>query len=265
MKQEGRRTKFAAIGLIALLLMALGAIAVFAQDDATPEAPELPILPNDKDNFSNGFHGRVPRDGFHGDFHGDFHHGRPGFDGARGASDEALAEALGISVEELQAAREKVAAERIAQAVEDGILTRDQANTMLAMQALKGYLDRDTLLAEALGVSVEDLQAARAEGTLSELMGDTTTAELRENMQAAVEKVVQQAVSDNAITQEQADLVLDSLQNGLGMHGAFGPQRGFGGRGNFHGFRSVPQNGDSTDGDAFAPFHNFSNMTTSGA
>ena len=265
MKKEGRRTKFVAIGLIALLVMALGAIAVFAQDDATPEAPALPTLPNGNDNSTDGFNGRVPRDGFHNDFHGDFHYGRSGFNGARGASDDALAEALGITVEELQAARDKVAADRIAQAVEDGMLTRDQANTMLAMQVLKGYLDRDALLAEALGVSVEELQAARDEGTLRDLMGAMTSTELQDNMQAAVEKAVQQAVSDNAITQEQADLVLDSLHNSLGMHGAFGPQRGFGGRGNFHGFRSVTQNDDSTDGEAFAPFHNFSNMTTSGA
>ena len=36
------------------------------------------------------------RDGFHGEFHGRFH-GRGDCDGATGANDEALAEALGIT------------------------------------------------------------------------------------------------------------------------------------------------------------------------
>ena len=249
---QARSTKTAVAicvtGLITVLIRALGAIAVFAQDDA-PAEPALP--------FGRG--------AFHGGCRGGFH-GRSGFDGANGANDEDLAAALGLSVEELQAAREEVAAERIAQAVDDGTLTLDQANTLLAMQALRGYLDKEALRAEPLGLSVQDLEAAREDGTLSDLLADITPADLQEKMQTAVADALQRAVADTVITAEQADLVRESLQNGLSLRGAFGLQRqfgrhhgfgdrgGFGGRGfhDFHGFRGAPQADE--DGEAFAPF-----------
>jgi hypothetical protein len=231
---KNRSTKLAIIGLIAVLVMSLGALAVFAQGDAPPtDVPQdstRPTLPNGR-----------------GDYHGwdrDFH----GRDGS--AADEALAEALGISVDKLQAARQKVYADRLAQAVEDGTLTKDEANTMLAMQALKGYLDRTALMAQALGISVDEFEAAHADGTLSDLLGDMTSADLQEKMQAAVETAVQQAVSDNAITQEQADLVLAQVQNGLQFRGAAGPHSfgghhgGHGGGHGFDGFRGAPQTGE---------------------
>jgi hypothetical protein len=192
MKKEGRGTKFIVIGLIAILIMALGALAVFAQDDATPEAPELPTLPDNNEDSADDLPGRFHKDHFRDGFNGSYH-GRFGFDGARSATDEALAEALGITVEELQAAREKVAADRIAQAVEDGILTRDEANTMLAMQALKGYLDRDALLAGALGLSIEELGTAREDGTLSVSL-DPNSAGPKEVFAATVTSMVSAAL-----------------------------------------------------------------------
>jgi hypothetical protein len=238
--KNSRRTSVAIIALIAVLVMAVGAVAVLAQDDA----PDNPALP-----FGRG--------GFHG--HGG-HHGRGQSDG-----DEDLAEALGITVEELQAARQKVYADRLAQAVEDGYLTQDQANTLLAMQALKGYLDRGAIMAQVLGLSLEEFEAAHEEGTtLRDLLADITPADLQERMQSAVEDAVQQAVEDNVITAEQAALVLERLQDGLGMPGAygdhhgFGGHRGFGGRGfhDFHGFRGAPQT--DGDGEAIYPFRGMS-------
>lgn len=199
------------IGLVAVLVMSLGAVAVFAQDDTTPETPSNPALP-----FGRGFRG-------HG--HGD-------------ANDEALAAELGITVEELAAARQQVAADRIAQAVEDGLLTQDQANTMLAMQALQDYIDREAIMAEALGLSVDELTTAREDGTLRDLLSNITPAELQESMQAATEAAVQKAVADNVINQNQADLVLEQLQNGLGNHGRFGGHHGFGNHEGFRGFGS---------------------------
>ena len=107
-KSRKRTTAIGLIGLIAVLIIALGAVAVFAQDDTTPEEPAFPAMPFGRGGFHGGHHG-----GFHGRSFGS-------------AGDEDLAEALGITVEELQAARQKMAADRLAQAVEDGILTQDQ-------------------------------------------------------------------------------------------------------------------------------------------
>jgi hypothetical protein len=151
-----------------------------------------------------------------------------------------VAAALGITVEELQAAQQEAQAARLAQAVEDGTLTQDQANLMLAMQALHGVLDREAILAEALDISVDELQAAREAGTLRELLANITPAELQTRTQAAMTAAVQQAVTDNVITQEQADLVLaqmaerESFGFGGGGHGRggrhdFGGMRGFDG------------------------------------
>ncbi len=244
---KNRWTKTAVIALIAVLVMSIGVIAVFAQDDTTPEDPARPAIPFDR----AGSHGH---DKFHGRYNG-------------AANDEALAEALGITVEELQEARQKVAADRFAQAVEDGYLTRDQANTMIAMQALKGYLDQKALLAEAFGLTVEEFEAAREAGSLRDLLANITPAELQENMQAAVQTAVQQAVTDNVITQEQADLVLEQLESRTAMRGKFGGHHDFGrGRGGFHGHHGAPEPSDGyEEGETANPFRNFRNAPAFGA
>jgi hypothetical protein len=225
------------VGLAAILVLSLGAAAAFAQDDTAPDTPTTSAQP-----FGHG---------------GFFGHG-PG-----GADDEALAAALGITVEELQAARQKVAAERLAQAVEDGYLTQEQANTMLAMQALKGYIDREAIMAQVLGLSVDELAAAREDGTLRDLLANITPADLQERMSAAAEAAVAQAVADNVITQEQADLVLEQLADGPGMLGGFGGHHGFGRHGGPHGFYSVPQTDQS--GETFSPSQNFQSTFAYGA
>jgi ribosomal protein S20 len=241
---KNRWTKTAVFGLIAVLVMALGAAAVFAQDDTTPDdTPTRPVMPFGRDGYHDGFHDRF--------------HGRSGCDGARGANDEALAEALGIPVEDIEAARQKMAADRLAQAVEDGLITKDEANTRLALQALQNYLDRGALMAQALGFTPEEFAATREDGSLRELLGDVDWTELQENMQTAVEEAIDQAVAENVITVEQAALVKEKLENGLGMRGEFdGGYHGFGGRrGRFHDFHGAPR-GD-LDGEAFAPFRTF--------
>lgn len=144
--------------------------------------------------------------------------------------DSLLAEALGISVEELQAAREKANAAAIQQALDQGLITPDQANLMAARSQLVNYLDRDALLAKALGISTEELQAAYDEGKplvvlAWELKIDQDT--LRTNMQNAHTEAIQQAVTDGVITQEQADLLQKNQPGGIGFRG----HRGFGGLG----------------------------------
>jgi len=171
--------------------------------------------------------------------------GLPGFDMHGFGSDidyEALlAEALGISVEELQAAQQQAYSAALDQAVENGDLTSEEADLMRAQQALKDYIDPEALQAEALGMTVEELQAAREEGkSMADLLEEQglTAAEVRTALQAAYEDAIQQAVSDGVITQEQADLI---LSNGFGMRGLpglepFGRGGGHGGHGGPGGF-----------------------------
>jgi hypothetical protein len=148
-----------------------------------------------------------------------------------------LAEALGITKEELQAAYDKAHTAGVQQALDKGLITQDEADMMLARIQLRSYLDRDKLTAKALGITVAELQAAYDEGKplaviAYELGLDPAT--IRTNVQTAYKDAVQQAVSDGVITQDQAD----QLQNDRGF-GLAGPRgRGdFGGPGAFDGFR----------------------------
>lgn len=143
--------------------------------------------------------------------------------------DALLAEALGISVEELQSAREEAQSAMLTQAVEDGLLTQDQADLILARRALQSYLEPEALFAEALGITVEQLQGYRDDGlSLSEILAESgmTAVEAREALEAAREAAIQQAVEDGAITQDQADQILDDSFLGGGF-GGFGHRGGF--------------------------------------
>jgi ABC-type amino acid transport substrate-binding protein len=98
-----------------------------------------------------------------------------------------LASALGISVDDLQAAYAKAYNTRIDQAVTDGSLTQEQADLMKGRYAL---------------FNSQSYQSA---------------------MQTAYEAAVAQAVTDGVITQAQADLILKD-NPGAGFPGG----RGFG-------------------------------------
>ncbi len=144
-----------------------------------------------------------------------------------------LADELGISVEELQAARSEAAEASLQAAIDSGDITQEQADLMRARQALMGTIDRGALEAQALGMTVEELQAAREEGKfIPELIEEQglTQEEFQEAVQAAYEQMVDQAVADGVITQAQADLLLSAgAQPGHGMP-PFGPGSHPGGR-----------------------------------
>ena len=152
--------------------------------------------------------------------------------------DALLADELGISVDELQAAHQKAAELGIQARIDSGELTEEQAELMQIHQALKDYIDRETLSAVALGMTVEELQTARQEGenmaALLEAQG-MTQEEYQTAYQAALEAAIQQAVTDGVITQAQADLVLANLNSfgpgGMPGPGGDRPQGGRGGRG----------------------------------
>lgn len=258
-------------GLLALSLF-VGGFAVFAQsgDDGDAEETTVPETEPEAGAAENGSQesgsdetsaeSAIPGDE------------RFGFHGFVGSGDsELLAEALGISVEELDAAYETATAAAIQQAVDEGLLTEEQAEELSArgLGFHRGFgfglhiggLDYDALLAEALGISVEELQEARNEvhtirlaemveaGVITQEEADLMLARkavqdyidtdaVSEALQSAYEAAVDEALAAGAITQEQADLMLENMPAFDGFGLGFGSGRGFhghGGRGGHHG------------------------------
>lgn len=216
--EKERQKKWSIVLMASVVVLLLGLIgSVALAQDATPlptpeeAAPETDALPS-----LRGF-------GHWGGF------GRSG-DGNRL---EYLAEALGITVDELEDAQERAYQAAVADAVTAGQLTQEQADAILARHALKNYIDRQAILASALGMTSDELEAALTAGqSITDLMVEQgiDTATLQTNAQAAYETAVQQAVTDGVITQAQADEILSS-----GGFGLFGRDGGRGGR--FHGGR----------------------------
>lgn len=155
--------------------------------------------------------------------------GRHGFGGAE--MDAYLADALGITTAELEAAQDAARAAGLAQAVADGTITQEQADLMAASQALHDAIDEDAIMADILGVTVEEFQAAKQAHTVQDLVdaAGLTQADLTTAVQAAYDAAVQQAIADGIITQEQADALANG--RGFGLDGLGGPGGGHGGRG----------------------------------
>lgn len=183
-------------------------------------------------------------------------------------TDAELAEALGISEDELSAAYTAASSEALKQAVEQGLLTQEQADQITASgrgfhgkYGLGGEIDYQALLADALGISEDELQAAIttvtnanldeavAAGSLTQEQADLIKGRnalaqddgFQASMQSAYEAALAQAVSDGVITQAQADAIL-AQGSGWSKPGGFG---GPGMRGGHHGrgmdFDGVPQ------------------------
>lgn len=214
----------------------------------------------------------------------------------------AIADALGLTVEELDAAiadgkdlvdlaaeqgvdfaavrdaMEAVHAEALAQAVEDGLITQEQADLM-NQRGMNGPADgfggrrggfggqrggmmggfgagpmavdqaeMHTAIAGALGISVEEFEAAVDEGQTLVDIAEAQGVDLAD-VQAAMDEIhaaaLEQAVADGLITQEQADWMNEHrservLGQGFGpgngpchgdADGSFGGARGGMGRG----------------------------------
>lgn len=145
--------------------------------------------------------------------------------------DALLADALGITVEELQEAREEAKVAALGQMVDEGTITQRQADLIVAVRVLRGAINRGELVAGALGITVEELQEARQDKAMRALLAelDMTPAEVKDAVLAEFETFVQQAVEDEIITEEQAELVsgrpglILNIQQGLqargGVHG----------------------------------------------
>ncbi|HBY95425.1 MAG: hypothetical protein M5U01_42430 [Ardenticatenaceae bacterium] len=202
-------------GIAAALAIALGGRAALAQ------APDPTQTPTPQQKAPGGLRGWFGF-GLHGP-HGGF-----------GNYDELLAQALGITVDQLTAAQAKARSAAIDQAVAQGAITQEQADLLKARLALQEFIDQKKILADALGMSVNELNAALAQGQrLPEIITarGLDPATVRDAIQKGYQDAVQQAVNQGVITQEQAD----QLQNDLGFHG-FGGRHGFGRHG-FPGWR----------------------------
>ncbi len=228
--------------LIALVLGAYTVRAVFAQAATPTPAAPAPAQPG-------------PGKGFRG--------------GIGGYTDQDLANALGISLDQLQAAYKSADTEALKQAVSKGLLTQQQADQL--SQRLNGHpfrgferfnssgIDYNALLASALNISADKLQAAYKtafttgvnnavkSGRLTQAQADNILGryalandpKFQSSLQAAFAAAVKQAVADGIITQAQADQILKS-QSATGAGGPPFLGRGFfggpGGFGGFHGF-----------------------------
>jgi len=153
--------------------------------------------------------------------------GEPG-DGAD--KSELLAAALGITVDELEAAHATAREAAIEQAIANGKITAEQAALMEAREALRNYLDQDEILAKALGITVAALETAQEDGKrVPDLLEDLGIDEetFKANMDAAHEDALNQAVAAGVITPEQANQIQAGGFSGPGGPGNNrGPARG---------------------------------------
>jgi len=184
-------------------------------------------------------------------FHGLGGHGRFGF--SVGIDyDSFLADALGITTEELQSARQEAREAAIADALAEGQITEEQAELLRAQAAVKEAIDAGSLAAGVLGMTVEELQQALVDGeTPAAIIEEAglTVAEFRTALNEAYQAEIQELVDGGVITQEQADQILSS---GLGGGCGFGGFGRFGGSGFFRGpgFFRAPVTPETSSSDA---------------
>lgn len=177
-------------------------------------------------------------------------HGGHGLGMGAGDDDRGalLAQELGISVEDLRSAQLRALEKGLAAAVKADRLTQAQADLMLSGAKLRGAIDHDAVTAEALGISVEALKAARDAGkTMRDLLAEQKldARTFRTQLTAAMDKAVAKAVADGVITQAQADALKAAKDQHGGMRGGMHGPRGGGGRGG-NGGGLAPNDGGAT-------------------
>ena len=167
--------------------------------------------------------------------------------------DQYLAQALGITQADLQAAQVKARNAAIDAAVKAGKITQSQADALkngqrgLRLDLGISATDQEKMLADALNITVDKLQTAEqtafkaelaqavTDGRITQAQADLQTAEQALHKYIADKglfaSAVQSAVKDGVLTQAQADAILQQANSGLGGHGfgGFGGPDGFGG------------------------------------
>lgn len=173
--------------------------------------------------------------------------------GRFGVTQDSLAKALGITLDQLTTAMTTASDKALAQAVANGDITQKQADQIKANGNgfglhMGGFLkdstiDYQALLAEALGITTDKLTAAIASAQSTAIAdavtaGDITQAQadlmlgrmalgnsttFQNSMSTAYKAAIQAAVTDGTITQAQGDALLSDLTTNGFMGG-----RGFG-------------------------------------
>jgi hypothetical protein len=240
------------LGALALAI-AFGATAFRSVSAATP----TPVASTSDEDSSQ-------EEGVRGNFKGGMGHG---------FTREDLANALGISVDELDAAYQQANDDALDQAMAQGLITQAQADELKADGSTfpfgkhwGGWLDQegidfDALLADALGITMEQLRAAYTQAFNTHIDQAVTDGDLTQEqadllkgqhalyasegfqsaMQSAFESAVEQAVADGVITQAQADQILANRSDkGFGGFRDFDSPHGLGG---FEGGRGFGRHG----------------------
>lgn len=128
-----------------------------------------------------------------------------------GAGDEAiflafLAENLGITIGALQAAREHALEAALTLAVEKGEMTEAQMEDRLMRYRAQPYTDPGALLAEALDITLEELEEATLGDWL--IRRSLTWRALTARLASAREDALDQAVTDGELNRAEADRLL---------------------------------------------------------
>ena len=192
-----------------------------------------------------------------------------GREGGRGPNEgynrEDLANALGITVDELNTAYQNAKTAALKDAVAQGLITQAQADQLTTNgiafplgDRWDGWLtqngiDFNSYLADSLGISVDELTAAHqtaydanidqavSDGNLTQEQADLMKGQyalkndsaFQASMKSAYTDAVNQAVTSGVITQAQADLILSNSANmfmpGMGGLGGHGGPHGHGG------------------------------------
>jgi polyhydroxyalkanoate synthesis regulator phasin len=163
---------------------------------------------------------------------------------------EALAEQLGVSVEELQTAQEEARNQVIDDAVASGRITEEQAERLrdaefgdirrgFAMGLKHAIGNVFETAAEILGLTTDEVREGLADGkSLADLAEEQGVTDLESQLVAELTADIEAKVADGSITQDQADRLLENLEErvsnlvdheGGKFRGRFGGgMRGFG-------------------------------------
>lgn len=168
-----------------------------------------------------------------------------------------IAEEQGVAIEDVQAAMQAAWETAVNDALAAGTITQEQADMLIAhggrfamgsmggrggdgmrgdMGLMQTIFDRDAVkavIAETLGMTVEELDAAHADGQRLPEIADAqgvTMDEIQTAVEAARTAAIEDALAAGTITQEQADMLLSHPWQPGGPHGGHhgGPRNGFG-------------------------------------
>ncbi len=150
-----------------------------------------------------------------------------------GSSVSDLAAANGVSTDAIADAIYAASVTKVNQMVADGDLTQEEADALLDRLALKqlakSVIDRSVIterIASAVGVSVEEWQAAREnDGERSELIeaAGLTRDDIVEIKTTAINEMIDQAEANGEITAEEADQLREMPVKKGGRHGGNQP------------------------------------------